>query len=259
MFIEISSSWYRNAVSTWTWLLVCMLSFGFCRGQNPIDQIDVPERYQQIVFVLTNSWDSQSGTLSCYSRNEDGWFKEELTTNVVVGKNGLGWGRGLHLQGSTGPEKVEGDGKAPAGIFRPGDAFGYADSFTPGTALNYRALTARDYFVDDVNSEDYNQWKTIPAGEENNPGNYWRSYERMKRSDHLYELGVVVDHNTDPVMKGKGSAIFLHVWRRAASPTVGCTAMHKEDLIRLISWLDPAKEPIIIQIPQGQLDQIKFR
>lgn len=243
----------------WLSAIFYLFSFNICFAQLPFDEMDIPENYQQIVFVQTENWDSPTGKLMCYFRDGDNWIGQELSAEVVVGKNGLGWGRGVHANGLEGPEKVEGDGKAPAGIFEIGDAFGYSASFTAGTTLSYRALTDRDYFIDDVNSEDYNQWKTIPADKENNPRSYWGSYERMKRSDHLYELGLIVQHNADPVLKGNGSAIFMHVWRQAGSPTVGCTAMDKEILTKLISWLDPSQSPLLIQIPAGSLEQIKFK
>jgi len=125
--------------------------------------------------------------------------------------------------------------------------------------MNYRQVTTRDYYIDDINSVDYNQWKVIPSNKQNLPKNFWRSYERMKRSDHLYELGFVVKHNMNPVVKGNGSAIFFHVWRKKSSPTLGCTAMSKENLLKLMTWLDPTMKPLIIQVPKTQLDHLKFK
>jgi L,D-peptidoglycan transpeptidase YkuD (ErfK/YbiS/YcfS/YnhG family) len=78
----------------------------------------------------------------------------------------------------------------------------------------------------------------------------------MKRRDHLYELGLVVKHNMEPAIAGKGSAIFLHVWRSPGAPTLGCTAMNKQELIRLLTWLDPAKQPLFIQAPEGELERL---
>ena len=70
----------------------------------------------------------------------------------------------------------------------------------------------------------------------------------MRRDDHVYELGVVVEHN-DACVPGRGSAIFLHVWREPGAPTAGCTSMARDDLLRLLRWLDPAAEPLLVQLP----------
>jgi D-alanyl-D-alanine dipeptidase len=79
----------------------------------------------------------------------------------------------------------------------------------------------------------------------------WNSWERMLRDDHLYSLGVVVDHNwADQTQPGKGSCIFLHVWRGPDQPTVGCTAMDERNLRTLLGWLDPRQTPTLVQLPE---------
>ena len=77
---------------------------------------------------------------------------------AVVGRNGLAWGRGIHLEPPAGgPQKREGDGKAPAGIFRLGIAFGYGPGDSaPWIRLPYQQMTERIKCVDDVASPFYN-------------------------------------------------------------------------------------------------------
>ena len=70
----------------------------------------------------------------------------------------------------------------------------------------------------------------------------------MRRDDILYKWGVVVDHNAAAI-PGAGSCIFLHIWKSSSAPTAGCTAMPESDLVRLLRWLDPARHPILIQLP----------
>ena len=86
---------------------------------------------------------------------------------------------------------------------------------------------------------DYNRWvkkaETLAA-----------SYEFMKRDDNLYKYGVVIEYNTDPVIKGNGSAIFLHIWKGEGIPTAGCVAVSEEDIIKILGWLDPAASPLMI-------------
>jgi len=73
----------------------------------------------------------------------------------------------------------------------------------------------------------------------------------MRRSDELYHYGIVVNHNTPPV-PGLGSCVFLHIWRNADSATVGCTAMEQANMMLLLQWLDPRKQPLLVQMPQAQ-------
>ncbi len=172
---------------------------------------------------------------------------------VVVGRNGLGWGIGLHPSADTeanrdtGPKKREGDGRAPAGIFRLSSAFGYAPpKIAGGIKLPYMQATPSLRCVDDTQSLHYNR---IVDSALINPD--WKSAEEMLRPDVQYRLGIVVDHNTNPVIPGRGSCIFIHIWKGSDAGTAGCTAMSQENMERLLRWLDPSANPILIQLPEG--------
>jgi L,D-peptidoglycan transpeptidase YkuD (ErfK/YbiS/YcfS/YnhG family) len=217
--------------------------------------MDVPRNTRQIVLVETDSWISPTGELQMLSRSPHGWIAVGARIPISVGQKGLAWGRGVQQAVTEGPQKVEGDGKGPAGVFRFGTAFGYDAEAPADLKLPYRQATDRDYYVDDPNSPDYNHWATLPNAT-STPS--WRSAENMKRKDYLYELGIVVQQNTDPVVAGKGSAVFLHIWRNPGSATAGCTAMSKADLTALMKWLDPAKEPLLIQAPGSEMNRIKM-
>ncbi|WGZ93452.1 MAG: hypothetical protein QJT81_16835 [Candidatus Thiothrix putei] len=103
--------------------------------------------------------------------------------------------------------------------------------------MPYRVIGERDYFIDDVNSPDYNRWRTLAPTLSNEPKQHWRSFERMRRDDHQYEYGMMIGHNLFPTLVGRGSAIFLHVWLSPETPTAGCTAMATHDLLDVLSWL----------------------
>jgi len=145
-------------------------------------------------------------------------------------------------------EKREGDGKSPTGVFALGLAFGY-NPFVE-TKMSYRQATDDDFWVDDADSEDYNRWV---KGEPNAV-----SWEKMKRDDDQYKYGVVIEYNMDPVVKGKGSAIFLHVWNDGDS-TLGCVAMSEEMILKILAWLDPAKKPLIIMGTESELGSMRSR
>ena len=125
---------------------------------------------------------------------------------------------------------------SPRGVFPLKLVFGYAE--TVNTRMPYRQATVEDAWIDEPSSPRYNQWvRGIPDKE---------SHEKMRREDHLYRLGVVVGYNTDPVVAGLGSAIFLHIWKGPGQPTAGCVAMAESDLERIVAWLDPVRKPQII-------------
>ena len=227
-------------------LLLLLCSWPLATGRTANRELD---RSQQCVVVLTDNWASTIGVMRAFERRgaTASWKERGPEIAVVTGKNGLGKGRGLvHLDFEGAPIKQEGDDKAPAGIFRLSSAFGYA---TAGSAawikLPYLTLTKRIEGIDDPNSRYYN--KLLDRSQIAKVD--WRSSEQMRRADLLYKWGVVVDHNPAAV-PGAGSCIFLHIWKGPASPTAGCTAMAESDLVKLIRWLDPARHPILVQMPR---------
>lgn len=217
---------------------------------------------RQMVLVTTADWNSVSGTLQRFERggSRDKWQAVGQPFPIVVGKTGLAWGDGLvgneRLGADAGdPVKREGDGKAPAGVFSLGTAFGYAPQLLSGSHMPYLQLTPSVECVDDAKSQYYN--RIVDRGHVHTPD--WSSSEHMRRDDELYHWGVYVDHNTHPTRPGGGSCIFLHIWRGPGQGTVGCTAMPKADVEQLIEWFDPAKSPLLVQMPRGQYGKARKR
>jgi L,D-peptidoglycan transpeptidase YkuD (ErfK/YbiS/YcfS/YnhG family) len=99
------------------------------------------------------------------------------------------------------------------------------------------------YCVDDAASSYYNTLIKQDTAKHN-----FNSFEYMKRNDDLYEYGVWILYNSDPVTAGNGSCIFLHIWRNENSGTAGCTAMAKENMLKLIHWLNKKRNPVLLQI-----------
>jgi D-alanyl-D-alanine dipeptidase len=79
------------------------------------------------------------------------------------------------------------------------------------------------------------------------------------RSISQYELGVIVGYNARPPVKARGSCIFLHIWAGPASTTAGCTAFDEAKLRGLISWLDPKKRPLIVQLTTRDYRNLRTR
>ena len=211
-------------------------------------------RSRQCLVVVADNWNAKTGTLRAYERTGPGsaWQMHGRVIPVVLGKKGMAWGRGL-VEFKVAAGKVEGDNKAPAGIFRLGPAFGYAPlSGARWIKLPYVPLTKNTEGIDDPHSRFYNKLvdrsKIVKVD--------WRSSEQMLRSDVLYKWGIVVAHNSGAT-PGAGSCIFLHVWKNSSSATAGCTAMPEQDLVDLLRWLDPAKRPLLIQMPRSEFAELR--
>jgi L,D-peptidoglycan transpeptidase YkuD (ErfK/YbiS/YcfS/YnhG family) len=178
------------------------------------------------ILIIARPASGISTTLSALGRRGDEWLPVASPIDAVVGRNGMA------LPG----EKREGDGKTPVGLFPLEGAFGYAPSFA--TKMAYRQVDDDDVWVDDPNSLNYNTWQRRSEVR-------GVSTESLKRSDDLYEYGLIVGYNRKPVVKGLGSAIFIHAWIGPGRPTAGCVAVAKEDLVALLTWLDPAERPLV--------------
>lgn len=211
---------------------------------------------RQLVLVITAHWDAVAGALWRYERAsiDVTWRVVGSQSPVVVGRNGMGWGRGLHAPlPDEGPIKKEGDGKAPAGVFRLTRAFGYAPAAEAAAVkLPYTHLTSAIECVDDSRSAHYN---TLVDRSQMTAVD-WNSAEQMLRPDERYRWGVIVEHNTNPTLAGAGSCIFLHIWESAAIGTAGCTALEASRLEQLLGWLDPAANPVLVQLPASEFKRL---
>lgn len=241
-----------------TSLLAATLAACSLAPERSLSGLELPPSTTQVLLSMTAGWNATAATLVCLERDGAGWRRVGAPIAARVGDNGLGWGVGLHLDGD-GPKKQEGDGRAPAGVFALGSAFGYAAAAPDGVTFPYRQATERDYFIDDVDAAAYNQWVRIEATLANEPGRHWQSFEHMRRDDMQYEVGMVICHNTAARVPGRGSAIFLHVWKNPDNTTSGCTAMAKADLLRVMAWLRRDAEPRLIQLPRSELPRLRVR
>jgi D-alanyl-D-alanine dipeptidase len=212
------------------------------------------QQARHLLVVTTPDWNSVDGTLTRYSRFNDKWKQVGDPIPVVVGKNGLAWDPQLaNGDGDQfpGPVKHEGDGRAPAGIFKLGDSFGFVGS--PSDIQNYLPLTPTTECVDDVNSKHYAQIVDRSSIKDVD----WSSSEKMRAID-LYRWGVVVRYNMSPSVPGNGSCIFLHIWRGPGQGTAGCTAMPETNLLDIIHWLNSkAPNAVLVQLPQSEYQRLK--
>lgn len=211
----------------------------------------------QLVLVTTADWNATTGSLRYYERAGSGWRQVGDAFDVTVGRTGTAWGIGLHDARSDGPVKHEGDGKAPAGVFAIGTAFGYAAN--GNTGLDYRAMTTNDWCIDVPESNYYN--RIIDRSVVKAPF-LDKSSEPMRRDIHAggdqrYREGFVIEHNANGADRQGGSCIFAHLWKAPGETTAGCTAMAPDSMEPLLAWLDARKHPVFVELPQAQYDALK--
>jgi L,D-peptidoglycan transpeptidase YkuD (ErfK/YbiS/YcfS/YnhG family) len=210
---------------------------------------------RQLVLVTTSDWNADHGVLQTFAMSEGGWQPAADAIPVTIGREGSAWGIGLH-PAQPGPQKREGDGRSPAGVFRIGNAFGYADSAK--TALQYDAMTSTDYCIDVSDSPLYNRIvdKRV-VGDKATEG----TTEPMRRDihvdgDHRYKLGFIIEHNSRGVA-GLGSCIFAHIWKASGVPTAGCTAMDEGVMRALLTWVDAQQHPIFVLLPRQEYARLQ--
>lgn len=134
-------------------------------------------------------------------------------------------------------QKKEGDLKTPSGFYPLPFAFGYKKDID--TKMNFVVVGKNHVWVCDSLSDEYNKLIIDTHGKyKNNQKN-----EKLFRLDVLNKYAIAVGYNMDPVVRGKGSAIFMHVQRHPNHKTAGCISMPERKIIDLIKWLDPQKQP----------------
>lgn len=147
----------------------------------------------------------------------------------------LDWGAGKR-RAAIGPGGIaikggEGDGITPRGVYPVREIFYRADRIArPDTVLPLRAIAKDDGWCDAPGDPNYNRLVKLP---------YPASAEQMWRDDHLYDLVAVLGYNDDPVVVGKGSAIFLHLAKPDYAHTHGCVALNYDDALAALKQLRP--------------------
>jgi L,D-peptidoglycan transpeptidase YkuD (ErfK/YbiS/YcfS/YnhG family) len=128
------------------------------------------------------------------------------------------------------PQKIEGDNKTPAGIFEFNSIF-YRKDRIPKIVTDLKKIIIKKNmgWCDDSSSKFYNKLITFPF-------NF--TAEKLWIKDNIYDLILIINYNTKPIIKKKGSAIFLHISRKNYAPTKGCIAVSKKDMNLLIKKIN---------------------
>ena len=144
----------------------------------------------------------------------------------AIGKNGLS------------SNKKEGDHTTPKGKFKFLDLY-YRKDRVLKIKTKLKKLVIKKYmgWCDDPKSKDYNKIIRIPL--------FKHRYEKLHREDHIYDVIIVINYNTRPIKKNKGSAIFLHIATKNFKVTEGCLAVTKKDMRILLKYINKNTELII--------------
>jgi L,D-peptidoglycan transpeptidase YkuD (ErfK/YbiS/YcfS/YnhG family) len=124
-------------------------------------------------------------------------------------------------------KRKEGDNITPRGTFKITKIYYRPDKIKNiRTSVRKIKIKKNMGWCDDPKSKNYNKQIKLPSK---------FSHEKLYRKDSVYDLFLVLDYNTNPVIKNKGSAIFLHITKGSYKKTKGCIALKRGDLIQLVS------------------------
>ena len=180
-------------------------------------------------ILYENGKSYYKASLYSYEMKEGHWQEVFPVFKVNLGIKGLAFVN----------QKVEGDLKTPSGFFPIPFVFGYKKDIE--TKMDFVEVEMNHVWVCDTSSNDYNKLILDENGiYKNNTIN-----ERMYRPDHLNKYAIVIGYNMSPIVKGKGSAIFMHVERTPNHKTAGCISMSEKNIKKLINWLNPKYNPHI--------------
>lgn len=207
---------------------------------------------EQVVIVTAPNWGSRKGQVRAFERGSDGRWEQVLgPMPAMLGYSGLTPSR----------ERRQGTGKTPTGTFRIVSAFGRKPD--PGTSMPYRQIDRNDVWTYDPKvPSTYNMMQTVKRS--------WRSYggyvEYLWSYGVQYDYVAVLDYNlppgpiqrgsdgvrraADPADTDRGGGIFLHASN--GTVTAGCIAVPVDQMRKITSWLDPAKDPrIVIRVDES--------
>ena len=151
--------------------------------------------------------------------NKSGYLKyKNLKFRCAIGKAGIG------------EKSTEGDLITPKGAYKIIKVYYRKDRIKKITSkFELVEIKKKMGWCDDPNSKKYNQLIKLP-------NKY--NHEKLYRKDNVYDLILVLDYNTRPIVKNKGSAIFIHIAEKNYKKTAGCIALKKVHLIELLKRIN---------------------
>jgi len=217
--------------------VVIIFSSFLAIGQNA-DSLFVVKHVIGYVNFYKNNFSKVNQLVFTYQKDNDtlhlvtGLEKKEGRWEMVIPPVRASIGRNGFAQEN---EKIEGDGKTPNGLYALGQLYSYEANVD--TKIPFQQVDSLDKWIDDSSSIDYNKYV---RGETNA-----KSFEHLKLKSIDYKYCMVIEYNTQPVVKGKGSAIFFHVADENYTPTSGCVAIAEKDMLQFLKWFKPNNKKAI--------------
>ncbi|MDA8297055.1 MAG: hypothetical protein M0004_10830 [Actinomycetota bacterium] len=198
---------------------------------DPAERVALGAKVRQLITVIAPNGASRTATLERWQRHRACFVAASGTASAELGRNGLS------------AHHHEGDGTTPIGVFGFGRVM-YGALADPGVAYAWHRLRCGDWWDEDPSSPHYNRFVELACGARPPFGG---DSEALWTELPAYDAFAVIAYNTDPVVPGRGSAIFLHVSTGAA--TNGCVALARASLLRTLAWLRPGADPKIAIAP----------
>jgi L,D-peptidoglycan transpeptidase YkuD (ErfK/YbiS/YcfS/YnhG family) len=192
------------------------------------NQLASTESATQLVTVVAERASSTTGKLQAWKKLGDCWYPVAGPWRAWLGQRGVS------------ANKREGDRKTPSGAFGF-ERVMYGIAPNPGVRYRYHRIVCGDWWVEDPSSRFYNRFRHVRCGVE---PPFRTTSEDMSASPTAYRHLAVIGYNTDPIVTGRGSGIFLHA--STGRPTLGCVSLPLPQLVRILRWLQPARSPLIV-------------
>jgi L,D-peptidoglycan transpeptidase YkuD (ErfK/YbiS/YcfS/YnhG family) len=196
-----------------------------CAGA--VNRLPGTESATQLVTVTASAYGITTASLELWQRRGGCWRRVAGPWRAWLGRSGLS------------AHKREGDGATPAGTYRLGDTT-YGIESDPGVQGTYHRLACGDWWDEDVRSATYNTFQHVAC---NARPSFHGDSEALWRISPQYRYFATIEYNVSPRVRGRGSAIFLHV--SAGRPTAGCVSLPEPRLVRLLRWLRPSAKPLV--------------
>ena len=190
---------------------------------------------KQLLVVFNETPESNSAMMVVMEKKDKNWLVISPPLTAGIGRKGFAAPNSKH----------EGDGQSPTGLFRLGQLFCYEKSVN--TRMPYIQTTLEDKWIDDPDSPDYNRYIRGATNAQ--------SYEKLLLSNNDYKYCLAIEYNMHPVIKGKGSAIFLHISEgETINSSSGCVVLLQKDMESLLKWMNPEMKPSILMGNEKVLD-----
>ncbi|MFI6262921.1 L,D-transpeptidase [Micromonospora sp. NPDC051006] len=198
----------------------------------------LPDATNQVVIVTGNGYSTTYATLETFAKVGGHWTAVSAPLPARIGSKGFS------------DNHVEGVATTPTGVYSFGPTM-YGIAADPGVRFPYHRLVANDWWNENVNSPLYNTFQHSTT----NPGGYSEAlWQEVPAYTHFAVITYNMPPNVAKPVPGAGSGIFLHEFSTASgNATAGCVSLSHANLLKVLTWLDPARSPRIVMCPVQNL------